>query len=202
MASVKYQGRKKIKSHAKHIFTSNILPQVSDTTDGFFRRLNILLFEKKFVVGNSNFDINEFYKQENLDYLANLGLRSYLKMLKNGQLEFANKEESLQIIQHYKRINNTILGFLLDEDSEELFDQDIRTKEMWQEYKSFCIDNRFEPLTKVQFYDQLTKQYGFVKKAINGVYYFYQPKSSFVKKISSNFSQSELSEFENKNFLI
>ena len=75
-ADVKYGARVGIIPYAKHIFSTNSLPQVKDTTDGFYRRLNILLFENKFDPATSNFKIGEFLKQENLDYLGSLGIKN------------------------------------------------------------------------------------------------------------------------------
>ena len=112
--------------------------------------------------------------EPNLDYLGNIGFQAFLKMLESGKLEFANNVESLELLENYKRINNTILGFLKDEESIELFGTDIKTTEMWRKYKSFCGDNRLEPLPKLQFYEQLVKQFGFVKKLNTGTYYFYR----------------------------
>lgn len=173
MADIKYHGRIKITPYAKHVFTTNCLPQVADSTEGFYRRLNILLFENKFEKSNT-FNINEFYKQENLDYLGNIGLRAYLNMIKSNTMEFANLEESNCLLESYRRINNTVLGFLTDEESSEIYGQDIKTTEVWKKYKSFCADNRLVPLTKVQFYEQLVKRYHFQKKTIDGYQHFYK----------------------------
>lgn len=172
-ADIKYKSRQTIVPYAKHIFTTNCLPQVNDPTNGFYRRLNIVMFDNEFEVSN-NFDINILLQQENLDYLGNIGFQAFLKMLESGKLEFANNVESLELLENYKRINNTILGFLKDEESIELFGTDIKTTEMWRKYKSFCGDNRLEPLPKLQFYEHLVKQFGFVKKLNTGTYYFYR----------------------------
>ena len=172
-ADIKYKGRQKIKAYAKNIFTTNNLPQVDDTTDGFYRRLCIIPFEQKYEK-STKFNINEYLIQENLNYLANLGLIAYLDLLDSGKLEFSNKEESSEYIELYKKNNDTVLSFLTDEDSMyDLFNRDIRTVDTWKVYKEYCKDNLLSPISRIQFYEQLEKKYNFVKKKINGYDYFY-----------------------------
>lgn len=177
MADVKYRDRIKIQPYCKHIFTTNSLPQVADTTDGFYRRLNILLFEKKFDV-NNDFDITIFYKQENIDYLANIGLREYLKLLNSHNLKFANEEESQQILKEYKMSNDTVLGFLNEKDLFiYIYNKDVRTPEMWSMYRSYCTNNGLCPIKKHEFYNNLIQLYSFTKKVINGYDYLFKYKS-------------------------
>lgn len=174
MADVKYKDRVKITPYAKHIFTTNSLPQVADTTDGFYRRLNILLFNKKFDV-NNNFDVTVFYEQNNIDYLANVGLRAYLDMLNSYNLKFANEEESQQILKEYKMSNDTVLGFLNDKEYFNfIYNHDVKTVEMWNMYRVYCINNGLSPIKKHEFYRELVQIYGFTKKIINGFDYFYK----------------------------
>lgn len=174
MADVKYKDRVKITPYAKHIFTTNSLPQVADTTDGFYRRLNILLFNKKFDV-NNNFDVTVFYEQNNIDYLANVGLRAYLDMLNSHNLKFANEEESQQILKEYKMSNDTVLGFLNDKEYFKfIYNHDVKTVEIWNMYRAYCINNGLSPIKKHEFYRELVQIYGFTKKIINGFDYFYK----------------------------
>lgn len=174
MADIKYRNRVKIQPYCKHIFTTNSLPQVADTTDGFYRRLNIMLFENKFEV-NNNFDITVFFKQENIDYLANIGLRAFINMLNTNNLKFANEEESQQILKEYKMSNDTILGFLNDKELfTSIYNYDVRTTSMWSLYRNYCIGNGLSPVKKQEFYRDLTQKYEFTKKTLNGYDYFYK----------------------------
>ena len=181
-ANVKYKERVDITPYAKHIFSTNALPQVKDTTDGFYRRLNILLFENKFDPTTSNFKIDDFLKQENLDYLGSLGIKEYIKLLHSNTKSFANAQESLELVQEYKINNDTILSFLTDEDTQALYDTDTRSTAIWLNYKAYCVDNRLTPVNKQEFYRRLKEDYGFTKKIINGYTYFYKAKNDFSKK--------------------
>ena len=170
-----YQDNSNVTSYAKNIFTANILPQVMDTTDGYFRRLNILKFDNHFDVATSTFDIEKFTTQENLDYLANLALKEYRNMVKSGKKELANTEESQEIINEYRANNDTVLSFINDEDYEDMiYNADIPTKSMYAEYRRFCIGNKMVALGKKVFYKELQEKGGFTKKVINGVYFFFK----------------------------
>ncbi len=174
-ADVKYKERVKVSSHAKHVIATNILPYVTDTTDGFFRRIHIIPFENQFEVGNKEFNIEKFFEQEQKDYLANIALREYLKMLDQGKLVFANEQESNDIIKFYQKTNDTVYSFLNDEDEQPyIFGKDIQRKDMWKSYKDFCIDNNYDRLKKNQFFEELRKKYKFEEKVKNGLYYFYK----------------------------
>lgn len=172
-----YQDNSNITSYAKNIFTSNILPQVMDTSDGYFRRLNILKFDNHFDVATSKFDIEKFTTQENLDYLANLALKEYRDMVKSGKKELANAEESQEIINEYRANNDTVLSFINDEDYEDMiYNADIPTKSMYAEYRRFCIGNKMVALGKKTFYRELQEKGGFTRKVLDGTYFFFKEK--------------------------
>ncbi len=173
MADVKYKDRMRIKPYCKHIFTTNNLPEVEDTTDGFYRRLNILLFEKKFDV-NSNFDINTYLTQDNLDYLANIGLQAYLKMLNSSTPMFSNEEESQNLIQMYKQLNDSVLSYLTCNNTSYIYGYDIKSTELWYGYKDYCLQYNLTPIKRSVFYKHLIERFGFTKKIINGYDFYFK----------------------------
>jgi len=174
MADIKYQNRKSVKPYSKHIFTTNVLPQVEDTTDGYYRRLNILEFDNKFDVNNNKFDINVFFEQDNLDYLFNKGLRAYLKMYKSGS-DFANAEESNKILEDYKASNDTVFSFLTDENYQDsIYGVDRGTRIMWEMYTDFCKENGLDRIKKCDFKPELLNKYKFTLKRIDSNYFYYR----------------------------
>lgn len=176
MCDVKYKDRVEIYPYCKNIFTTNSLPQSEDLSDGFFRRLHIIPFERKFEVGNSDFKREELYLQDNLDYLGNKALRAYLQMLKSENLVFANDEESQQELSKYKQICDTLYGFLTDSKSSELYGKDIETKYMFQEYQNYCFCEDLRPLGKHRFFSELENRFGFKKRKSNGKELFHREK--------------------------
>ena len=109
----KYKDRYTIKPYAKNIFTANELPRVDDTTEGFYRRLNILLFEAKFSdEAKKKFNKDNLLTKEARDYLASISVKAYLELLESESRDFANEEESNSVLDTYRKENNSVLSFL------------------------------------------------------------------------------------------
>lgn len=154
----KYKNRYSIKPYAKNIFTANELPRVEDTTQGFYRRLNIILFEAQFTdQEKKNFNKRNLYTQEALEYLAYISVQEYLKLLESDSRDFANEEESNKVLENYKKENNSVLSFLDSEKIKEAFDkgQNIDRPELYQEYKIWCADNGYKTKGRNRFYAEV-----------------------------------------------
>lgn len=168
----KYKDRFTIKPYAKNIFTANELPRVDDTTEGFYRRLNILLFEAKFTDEQKNkFDKRKLMTKEALEYLANISVQAYSELLKSDSRDFANAEESNHVLDTYRKDNNSVLSFL---DSENVKDkistgQSIYRNELYSEYKSWCQDCCYKPKGRNKFYEEV-RQTGLLDEKLKDGY--------------------------------
>ena len=114
-AEKKYQDRHIMKPFAKFIFGTNDLPVIENTNDeGYFRRLNILLFEKQFTREDElNFDKSKLLTPDALNYLANIALRKYIKIIPTRTL--SNEAESEKLLAEYRETSNTVKQFLEDD---------------------------------------------------------------------------------------
>lgn len=139
-AEEKYKPRFSLAPFCKHIWGTNHLPELNIDDEGFYRRLNIIPFEKKFNQDEvNNFDKSKIMTQEALDYLANRALREYLKISKTNRL--ANERESSDIINKYRQSNNSVLSFLNDEFAiDDAFgnNNSIPKTVMYAKYVSWC----------------------------------------------------------------
>ena len=145
------------------------MPVVDDKTEGYYRRLHLLLLDNKFDAKTSTFDVDEFCTQENLNYLGNLAFKEYLEMVNSGVLEFANSEESEKILEEYRVENDIVLSFLTDADIiKTIYNCDIKREVMYKLYRSHCQYNALKPLTKNIFYKELREKYQFQEKHKNG----------------------------------
>ena len=154
----KYKNRYSIKPYAKNIFTANELPRVEDTTQGFYRRLNIILFEAQFTdQEKKNFNKRNLYTQEALEYLAYISIQEYLKLLKSDSRAFANEEESNKVLGNYKKENNSVLSFLDSDRIKESLDkgQSIDRPEFYSQYKVWCVDNGYKAKGRNRFYAEV-----------------------------------------------
>lgn len=171
-----------IKSYVKHIFATNYLPEVTDKTNGFYRRVHIIPFENQFSAKNNTFNEDEFLSKENLDYLGRRALDEYLEMLDSGKLEFANEEESNNYVREFENLNDSVKAFITQE---EFFPEDIslirpRT-EFMDLYKIYCSENLMTPVGKKQFYRELTTKYRFYIKPLNGTYFLCRDPKADIK---------------------
>ncbi len=188
-SDVKFQDSTNITTYVKHIFTANELPPVDDKTDGFYRKVNLLLFDNKFDVKTSTFNVDKFKTQENLDYLANLAIRKYLKMVNSGSLEFANQEESDKLLSAYKKENDTVIAFLTaDVSVETIYGNSIRRDFVFKMYREFCSLNELKPIGKQSFYRELREKYNFIEKPMfnHTEIHFYREKPIEKNDINEN----------------
>lgn len=147
------QKRLEIKSYAKIIYCANNLPQVKDTTEAYYRRIVTLLFENKFDPKTSTFNVEEFCTQKNLDYIGNVAFRHYLEERKKDKFTFAIEEESEKILMQYKQMNDTVHGYLNDEESiVSRPNFDVNKTAVFEDYKKYCRDNKLIPLPRSKFY--------------------------------------------------
>lgn len=168
--------------YAKHIFATNSLPVVSDNNDGYYRRLNILLFERKFTLEEQNqFQEEKLYTQDALDYLAYISLQAYLKMLEDGRRDFANYEESNQLIASYKADNNSALLFLESEIAKDAFAENKRIKKttLYQIYNNWCEENNYIADKSKVFHKKVEETKTLVIKIYDG-YETYQKRENIV----------------------
>lgn len=164
-----------IVSFVKHIFATNYLPDVSDKTNGFYRRVYIIPFLNQFDAKDTSFSEDEFLSRDNLNYLGRRALDAYLDMLDRGNLEFSNEEESAKYVKEFENLNDSVKAFITQEDyfPENSLLMKTRT-DFWKMYELYCDDNFVKKIGKKQFYTELTSKYGFSVKKINGEYYLYR----------------------------
>lgn len=171
MADVKGKDRIPIISYAKHIFTTNILPDLADSTNAVFRRFNIVNFEAQFTdEEKKNFNTN--YKilqsQNSLDYLANISLKAYIEYCNSNIYSLPNEEESLAFLERYRLNNDSILSFIQDEAYQGWIQNNVKTSVLYEKYREFCITSGAKKVSRQKFRTILTEQYGFSIKKING----------------------------------
>lgn len=172
----KFEKRQIIKPYSKLIFTANELPKVADTTNGFYRRLQIIPFEAEFTEeAKNNFDFNRLIDPKALEYLCSIAVKAYWNM-KNT---FCNEKESQAIIERYKIENNNVLAYLSDINNLNDFFKNSRTRrknELYADYKDWCIRNELKVKGNQTFYKEVL-QTGKVKEGKK-----YQGYDTFILK--------------------
>lgn len=170
----KYKNRIIIKPFAKFIWATNTLPRLENIDDeGFYRRINILPFEKS--ISNEErkkFDKEKIMNQKAIDYLANISLREYLKIM--NKLELENDCESNSIVNKYRDSSDSVNLFFQDENTIKCIfgsDNKVLKTVMYSKYFNWCKENDFKIDNKKIFYNKLSKRPEYKIIVINGYDY-------------------------------
>lgn len=176
-AEQKGQPKFNFKPYAKLVFSANNIPRLGKGRDSsaIMRRLVIVPFDAKFTKESSeefNFKIGDILQtQESMEYLIQIGLVGLKRVLENK--EFTTSEKMEKELQEYERQNNPMLRFYEECEQEEFLLENEPTTKIYNRYKEFCVAENLQPVSKVEFSRQTTKQFGFVtvNKRINGKVY-------------------------------
>ena len=181
----KYKKPYNMKPFAHHIFAMNNLPEVSGENDeGYFTRLHIIKFEAKFTEEQKEaFDFDTLTTTNSLDYLANLALRKYEKMLSEKRQKFSNYIENDEVLDMYKSVENSVLLFL---EMEPVFFHSLDKKgkvkrtELYKCYQNWCMSNNLQPFSRLNFYAVVldSKKFITIPKQ-SGIDYFQYNGSSY-----------------------
>lgn len=110
--SVKYQNDIPYTPTLKLVFLMNTLPDTSDTTDGFYRKLLIVPFSHKFTDGEKDVNLFEKLKAE-MPGILNWALEG-LKRLKANEFRFSRCDAADRAMEEYKEEQNTVPRFVAD----------------------------------------------------------------------------------------
>ena len=163
MIDGEYKGKDKFSfpSTAKLIFAMNSLPVTKDKSDGLYRRLSIIPFNKQFKGDEIDIDLSEKLKLEadGIFLFALLGLKRLTKQKKfTESVEVANK------LEEYKLESNPVKQYIEEKyiitDEEDKY---IKSSLLYDSYVLWCGGNGFKCLNNVNFGKEL-KRLNYIKK--------------------------------------
>jgi P4 family phage/plasmid primase-like protien len=132
---------------AKHIFTCNQIPDVKDSSDAFFERLNIITFPYKFEVNPDPENANEKKRRMREEIMAEITTEEEMSGLFNWALEglfrlFERKEftgtKSTEETKKEFMLKSTPVNAFIEEMVEFLSDSELPKKDAYVEYVKFC----------------------------------------------------------------
>lgn len=148
-----FKGKDKFffRNTAKLIFCMNELPHsIKDKTDGFYRRLIIIPFNKQFKGSEIDYELSKKLESENeLNGIFMFALHGLQRLYKqNGFTKSKLVEDALS---EYKLESNPIEQFLSENYEFTKDDRYVLSKVMYQHYSEWCFDNGFKPMNNVNF---------------------------------------------------
>lgn len=152
------------RNRAKLVFASNEPPSSRDTSDGMARRLIIVNFPVKFVENpdpdnpyerQRRTDISEPLMQElTTGGIFNWCYEGYRVLQQVGY--FTETDDQAVMMQDFREASNPVLLFYQD-CIEPSMPHELGTRELYSDYKQWCVDNGEYPLSNARFHVEFKK---------------------------------------------
>jgi putative DNA primase/helicase len=142
-----------LKQYAKLIFNCNELPKEVEHTNAYFRRFLIIPFDITIPEEEQDKNLHVKIIESELSGIFNWVLEGLNRIL--IQKRFSNCEAAKIAIEQYKTESNSIRLFLDDYEYIGHPEGQMVIKQLYQEYKSFCIEDGMPPFKKQNFIRQL-----------------------------------------------
>jgi phage/plasmid primase, P4 family, C-terminal domain len=148
-AEKKFQSPFSFVNKSKIIAAGNRLPEISDESDAFYRRLIIITFPCKFENDRANKNlINILTTPEELSGVFNEAIEGLRKLLMDGN--FSNDKSTDEMRDLYMRRSDSVKSFVLDELEVDLQGH-ILKQDLYLSYVKYCVEENYSALSEVVF---------------------------------------------------
>ncbi|WP_017732240.1 DNA primase family protein [Nafulsella turpanensis] len=153
-ACAKYGQPFTMKQYAKLIFNCNELPKDVEHTNAYFRRFLIIPFDVTIPPEEQDKQLHTKIIENELSGVFNWVIEGLNRLLE--QKRFTDCEAVKQAVEQYKSQSDSVKMFI-DENDYQSSPTDYRLiKELYPEYKAFCIEDGFKPVKKTNFIKRLS----------------------------------------------
>jgi len=142
-----------LKQYAKLIFNCNELPKDVEHTNAYFRRFLIIPFDVTIPPQEQDKNLHTKIIEKELSGVFNWVLQGLKRLLE--QKKFSDCEAAQQAIEQYKIESNSVQMFLNENEYKGSFTNYKLIKDLYPEYRAFCIDDGMPPFKKTNFIKQL-----------------------------------------------
>jgi putative DNA primase/helicase len=139
-------------NYAKLIFNCNELPKDVEVNNAFFRRFLIIPFDVTIPENKQDKQLASKIINNELSGVFNWVLDGLKRLLQ--QKNFTQCDAVDNILNKYKRESNTVALFI-DERYSTNTDKFIPLSKLYSDFKSFCKDDNYIPVTKRNFSDRI-----------------------------------------------
>ena len=147
--------------YARLVFAMNRMPQVKDTSHGFYRRLILVPFNRKFEGEDADKSLSNKLLAE-LDGIFLWALEGLERLYQNDG--FTEPQSSRKRLAGYKRANNPVVAFV--EDCCELeADASTKKQDLYEQFKDYCSDSGYSAGSDNGFFKELYAAYPTLKAA-------------------------------------
>jgi putative DNA primase/helicase len=142
-----------LKHYAKLIFNCNDLPKDVEHTPAYFRRFLIIPFDVTIPPEEQDKNLHTKIIEKELSGVFNWVLQGLSRLLE--QKKFSDCKAAQQAVEQYKIESNSVQMFLNDNQYQRSSANYMLIKNLYQEYRAFCIDDGMTPFKKTNFIKQL-----------------------------------------------
>ena len=163
-----------MKHYAKLIFNVNELPKDVEHTNAYFRRFLIIPFDVTIPEAEQDKTLHTKIIENELSGVFNWVLDGLHRLLK--QKRFTYSEAAQKAVEQYKVESSSIRLFLTDYNYQKTADSYILIKDLYPEYKGYCVEDGMTPFKKQNFIKQI-KGLGYLVERNNDGYRIYVGKN-------------------------
>ncbi len=137
------------KPYARLLFSCNDIPRnYGDRSDGFYRKLIIIRFDKSVPVPKRDANLREKLAAE-CDGILMWAIEGLKRLISNGYV-FSETDRTRAELQRYKIDSNSTLSFV-DECCEIKSGGEISRDELFTRYKEYCNNTGLKPVSQASF---------------------------------------------------
>ncbi len=164
VARLPYGNPFHIRKYAKLIFNCNKLPADVEHTDAYFRRFLIIPFNVTIPENERDSELPQKIIKQELSGVFNWVLEGLKRLLENKQ--FSHSEQVTQALDDYKKQSDSVILFLDDNNYVKDVNNLMPLKELYGEYKMFCVECGYRTTSINTFSDRLKKGLRFETKRL------------------------------------
>jgi putative DNA primase/helicase len=176
-AKLLYKNTQIITDYARFMFNCNELPKEVENTNAFFRRFIILPFRVTIPPSKQDTTLSSRIIEKELSGVFNWVLGGLTRLLKNKG--FTQSEIVKDEVLQYQKESDSVLMFLEDENYQKSVEDDRPLKDLFAEYKSYCIDSGYYNGSLRTFSSRLRKNGFIVKRKSYGNAVFIERNNEF-----------------------
>jgi len=160
-ADEKYGQPFQFKPYCKLLFSTNNMPRVGDKTEGYYRRLLILPFNRQFNKEERDPKLKQKISASELDGIFLWALNGLKRLRERGYFKESASMQSIK--DEYRKENNNVIIFVEERCVLDVQD-DVNKDDLYQTYHDWCFESGYRPLGKITFGRELIRQYSSVNK--------------------------------------
>jgi len=161
----KFKNSISAKPTAKIMIATNSLPRFNDKTQGIWRRILLVPFDKTIDEHAQVKYLAEMLKEE-LSGILNWALEGLQKLNEAGR--YTVPEANIELMEQYRRDSDPARAFLLENYTSSPNSEGVPCHKLYEEYKAFCEENGCRAMNNRTFGQQVRRVFPDTERARTG----------------------------------